>query len=509
MTKDNLSNIIVCTEKIVTNGSDFLIIKYNSFGEQMWLRTYNSPFNNEDSPSGIVTDDSNNIYVIGISLKVGIDFDFVTIKYNPLGEIQWVSRYSGTGNGYDTPYSIGIDSHHNVFVTGQTLTDTTTYGNDMVLVKYNTNGIQQWVRTYHGTNYRGWDCSNSLFIDKSDKIYITGFGSDTITGGSFVTIKFDQAGNRQWVARFNGPLFGVHNSKFVQVDDSGNVYVSGTVAGPMYYDDYGTVKYNSSGIQQWSRTYAGSANFIDQIWGMAIDNIGNVYVTGYSTEIGTGYDYTTIKYNSTGEQIWLRRYNYGLNDNPMDMKIDNFGNVYITGQSVGNGTNYDFATVKYDSSGNQKWVTRYNYGNQSDDESRVIVVDNNGSIYVTGLSNENCVTIKYTQTLTGVYANPFETPSEFKLEQNYPNPFNPNTIISFSILENVKSEMSTSQGGSNVKLIIYSSLGNEVATLVNERKNAGSYEVEFNGSNFSSGIYFYSLTVDGNLIDTKKMILLK
>ncbi|MCY7360445.1 MAG: hypothetical protein LH629_00005, partial [Ignavibacteria bacterium] len=102
-----------------------------------------------------------------------------------------------------------------------------------------------------------------------------------------------------------------------------------------------------------------------------------------------------------------------------------------------------------------------------------------------------------------------EIPDKYFLLQNYPNPFNPNTIISFSILENVKSEMSTSHGGSNEKLINYSSLGNEVATLVNERKNAGSYEVEFNGSNFSSGIYFYSLTVDGNLIDTKKMILLK
>ena len=102
-----------------------------------------------------------------------------------------------------------------------------------------------------------------------------------------------------------------------------------------------------------------------------------------------------------------------------------------------------------------------------------------------------------------------EIPDKYFLSQNYPNPFNPGTIISYSIPVNVKSERSTSQGGSKVKLIVYSSLGNEVATLVNERKNAGSYEVEFNGSNFSSGIYFYSLTVDGNLIDTKKMILLK
>jgi len=100
-------------------------------------------------------------------------------------------------------------------------------------------------------------------------------------------------------------------------------------------------------------------------------------------------------------------------------------------------------------------------------------------------------------------------PESYFLSQNYPNPFNPSTTINFSIPFNVKSEMSTSQGGSNVKLIIYSVLGNEVATLVNERKNAGSYNIEFNGSNFSSGVYFYSLLVNGNITDTKRMILLK
>lgn len=60
-----------------------------------------------------------------------------------------------------------------------------------------------------------------------------------------------------------------------------------------------------------------------------------------------------------------------------------------------------------------------------------------------------------------------------------------------------------------VSLKIYDVLGNEIATLVNEKKNPGSYEVEFDGSEYSSGIYFYSLYADGKLIDTKRMVLLK
>ncbi len=91
---------------------------------------------------------------------------------------------------------------------------------------------------------------------------------------------------------------------------------------------------------------------------------------------------------------------------------------------------------------------------------------------------------------------------KFDLQQNYPNPFNPSTKISYTIPSNVKSEMS------NVVLKIYDVIGNEVATLVNEQKPAGNYEVNFSAAQLSSGIYFYKLQA-GSLVETKKMILLR
>ena len=97
----------------------------------------------------------------------------------------------------------------------------------------------------------------------------------------------------------------------------------------------------------------------------------------------------------------------------------------------------------------------------------------------------------------------------YKLSQNYPNPFNPNTTIIYQIPEL-----------SSVTIKVYDVLGNEVATLVNEEKNIGNYEIEFNshsGSawNLTSGVYFYSLQVypanggAGSFVETRKMILLK
>jgi hypothetical protein len=88
-------------------------------------------------------------------------------------------------------------------------------------------------------------------------------------------------------------------------------------------------------------------------------------------------------------------------------------------------------------------------------------------------------------------------PTQFLLSQNYPNPFNPSTKISW---------LSPISGWQTLK--VYDVLGNEVATLVNEYKQAGSYEVEFNGQNLSSGVYFYQLRA-GEFIRTKKMLYLK
>jgi hypothetical protein len=88
-------------------------------------------------------------------------------------------------------------------------------------------------------------------------------------------------------------------------------------------------------------------------------------------------------------------------------------------------------------------------------------------------------------------------PADYVLEQNYPNPFNPSTTIKFGVPEK-----------SNVVLTVYNSLGAEVATLVNEVREAGSYEIQFNANNFSSGIYYYRIA-SGNFTEIKKMILLK
>jgi Beta-propeller repeat len=102
---------------------------------------------------------------------------------------------------------------------------------------------------------------------------------------------------------------------------------------------------------------------------------------------GPAYDYATIKYNSAGQQLWIRRYdNVPLNqdDSARAIALDGLGNIYVTGWS-GSDTALDYATVKYNPTG-QEWVARYNGPANNNDGANAIAVDGSGNVYVTGFS---------------------------------------------------------------------------------------------------------------------------
>ena len=114
------------------------------------------------------------------------------------------------------------------------------------------------------------------------------------------------------------------------------------------------------------------------------------------------------------------------------------------------------------------------------------------SILVRGVYNSNFQNVLAVNNISS------EIPNGFSLSQNFPNPFNPVTKINYEL-----------QITNYVSLKVFDILGNEVATIVNEKQNAGTYEVEFDGSNLPSGIYFYSLYLNQNLVETKKSLLTK
>jgi len=377
--------------------TDYATIKYNSTGEEQWVARYNVTGYSDDHATAIAIDGLGNVYVTGYSHGSGTGFDYATIKYNSTGEEQWVARYNGPGNNDDEAHALTVDGSGNVYVTGYSASSVIfPYNYDYATIKYNSTGVEQWVVRYNGPGNSD-DRATALAVDGSGNVYVTGYSYGSGTLNDYATIKYNSTGEEQWVARYNGSWNSDDNASALVVDGSGNVYVTGLSFDSTSSYDYATIKYNSSGVEQWVARYNGTWNFDDRATALAVDGSGNVYVTGYSYGSGTHYDYATIKYNSSGVEQWVARYNGPRNydDQAYALAADGLGNVYVTGISYGSGTLYDYATIKYNSLGEEQWVARYNGPGNSDDGAKAIALDGSGNLYVTGYSNGDYVTIKY------------------------------------------------------------------------------------------------------------------
>src|SRR5262245_44758837 len=322
---DSLGNVYVsgASRSVDSNESSNATIKYNSAGQQQWIAHSNGG-------GAVAVDGSGNVYVAGSSGNLNtFDLDYTTIKYNSAGQQLWVAQYDGPAHGYDDLSAMAIDSSGNVYVTG-TSGNLDTLAIDYVTIKYNSAGQRQWVATYNGTgNFDDW--ASGIAVDSSGNVYVTGQSSGTGCGCyDAVTIKYNSAGQRQWVARYNGPAGHADSGQAVAIDGSGNVYVTGYAdASTPHSGDYVTIKYNSTGQQQWVALNTERGNAKDGANGIAVRSTGNFYVTGRSEAEGTLYDYATIKYNSTGQQQWVARYNGtgNFDDEFPDIAIDSSENV--------------------------------------------------------------------------------------------------------------------------------------------------------------------------------------
>ncbi len=488
--------------------SDYVLVKYDVNGIEKWVRTYNGPGNYSDKASAIALDAFGNIYITGNSDGIGTIEDYATIKYNSDGIEQWVRRYNGQGNAWDFATSIAVDASGNVYVTGYSYGSNTF--NDYATIKYSTNGVLQWVRRYNGP-INSNDNAASIGIDSSGNVYVTGSCSvDPLNlSKDYLTIKYNTNGVEQWVRNYNGSGNEYDVATSIAVDASGNVYVTGYSYSSSTQIDYATIKYNTDGEMQWVNRYDGIGK-VDIANDIVIDVSGNVIVTGTSYGSDTFEDYVTIKYDSDGQEKWVRRYNGSGNssDYAKSIAVDVSGNVYVTGYSYGIETDCDYATIAYDANGIEQWVSRYNGPENDWDGANSIVTDGLGNVYVSGYSHENGLsvytTIKYKTKLVNVEEKLFHPRIHFNLRQNYPNPFNPTTVIKYDLPEN-----------SYVTLKIYDVLGREIAKLVDGFQEAGYKSIEFNASNLASGVYFYKLVTSplglsgSNYTSVKKMLFIR
>ena len=506
---------------------------------QEWVARYASPTPYSDVPYAMTVDGAGNIYVTGASSTSTGGDDWATIKYNSAGVQQWLRTLDGGGNS--AAFAIETDQAGNVYVTGSSAS-----GFYFMTAKYSAAGDQLWVQFF--TTIGEGDAGVDLALDHEGNVYVTGYNVDinsfdiiTIkyspggvelwvrrfdqgggedvpaaiacdasgvyvtgrSGGSFTTIKYDFDGVEQWVRNYNAG-HGSDSPADLIVDAAGSIYVTGRSTGAGTNDDYATIKYDAAGTELWVRRYDGPATTFatdfDRAAALAVDAAGNVFVTGQSSG-----DFATVKYDASGTEIWVRRYNgpgAGA-DWATAIAVDASGNAYVSGSSFGNSTTqYDFATLSYDPSGTVRWTERYNGPGNNYDTPHAIAVHSSGDVYVSGSdggsgTGSDYATIKYAGVVTSVESEPADAPRVALVLQSDPNPFTLATRIRFTI------PPGADRG--HVRLAVYDVRGQEVALLVNEVLGPGTYERSLSGRKLASGVYWSRLQV-GDLSETRKTI---
>jgi uncharacterized delta-60 repeat protein len=387
--------LIAVTSVVILDGT----LSFSQGVDTSWVRRYNGPNNNQDVPSAIVVDAAGNVYVTGRSTGIDTDFDYATLKYDSLGNELWTKRYNGLGNGPDESGAIAVDYAGNVYVSGGSLGIGVDY--DYATIKYYSNGDTVWVRRYDGP-IGSVDGVWAMALDSFGNVYVTGQSYGSATGFDYATIKYCANGDTAWVRRYDGPSSNHDYAYAMALDSGGVLYVTGASYGNGTGLDFVTIKYDSSGNELWIGRYNGTGNGHDCAKDITVDGLGNIYVTGYSFGNGTSDDFVTIKYYPSGDTGWVRRYNAPADstDRACAIAVDGLGNVYVAGTSFSHESNGDYVTIKYYPNGDTAWVRRYNGPGNSNDAIAGIALDDSGCVYVTGESLSNrgdydCTTIKY------------------------------------------------------------------------------------------------------------------
>jgi hypothetical protein len=213
-----------------------------------------------------------------------------------------------------------------------------------------------WTRTYDGEAHMD-DAAAAIAVDPTGNAYVVG-QTTTATATDYLIIKYRPNGDTAWMRTYDGPANGGDAARAVAIDGACNVYVTGSSKGVGTGDDFTTIKYDSVGNQLWVARYTTPGDSCDVAQYVVPGEAGSVYVAGCAGASLYDLDYLMIRYGPTGDTLWVRRFSNdsGSMQCVAGLSVDSAGNVYVTGCDRDGPT---AVTVKYDPDGNLVWSSSY------------------------------------------------------------------------------------------------------------------------------------------------------
>jgi uncharacterized delta-60 repeat protein len=241
-----------------------------------------------------------------------------------------------------------------------------------------TTNTQYWTHTWGDS---GYDRARSVDLDNSGNVYITGQTDSFSAGDSDVfLLKYSYQGILLWQKTWGGTDTEYGNA--LDMDSDGNVYIAGSTK------SYGTgnfdsllLKYSPDGSLLWEKTWGGGDE--DYAQAISIDSSGNIYLAGVTKSFGSGnYDAFLLKYTSNGTLTWKKTWGGEGYDDAGALSTDGNGDIYVGGYTGSFGSNGDAFVVKYSTDGEVLW--QKSWGGEYADAARCLLADANGNVYMVG-----------------------------------------------------------------------------------------------------------------------------
>jgi len=321
-------------------------------------------------------DNKSRMCFAGMTYPIPEDISAVGLDVN--GDIRWHLIWGSPWGWRDICWDAACDSVGDFYVVGESRESDSTRAY-MTTLAIDTAGAVKWVQ-YYIEPESTWGAAYAVCTGPRGKVYVTG-KSGTGQGPYWMTtLCYDTSGVLDWHADYHGPNDRWNRPWDIAVDEHSNVYITGESDNPQGYHDYATVKYDSTGEEAWSARYNDPSRDHEDAYRVAVDRNHGVVVVGNSSTSGD-QTWATVKYDSSGNEVWVRQHQ-GTKRSwniAQALAIDSLGNVFVGG-AVALDSGNDICVVKYGPTGDTKWTSLYGlYGGYQSTLS--IALDTLGYVY--------------------------------------------------------------------------------------------------------------------------------
>jgi hypothetical protein len=308
---------------------DAFLLKYDLDGNQIWRRQLGT--GDLDASRGVAVDGAGHIYFGGATFgslggPFGGDRDIFLARYEQDGAHTWTRQFGDAKREVAT--AVAADNLGNVFFAGTVVGTAPAFGQNGIVGKYSAQGVLDWTDEF-GFGFSRTTQATGAAADGLGNVLVTGFtegdSSQPMEPGDWNVFlaKYDMDGNQVWGRHIESDE--TERASAIALDAFGNSYITGDSGGSLLVS-----KYDPDGTHVWTDTSLVGVGF-----GIAVDIVGNVYITGQARPSTVGDEIFVAKYSSDGAMLWDTSFGSDANDRGFGVSLDGMGNLYVTGETGG------------------------------------------------------------------------------------------------------------------------------------------------------------------------------